>query len=74
MTGMVTEEKIRRINELAAKSKSTGLTEKEKAEQKALRNEYIQAVRRSLKANLELIRLVDENGREIGPLPRKYKH
>ncbi|WP_153944897.1 DUF896 domain-containing protein, partial [Acinetobacter baumannii] len=28
---MVTEEKIRRINELAAKSKQAGLTDKEKA-------------------------------------------
>jgi uncharacterized protein YnzC (UPF0291/DUF896 family) len=73
---MVTEEKIRRINELAAKSKSTGLTEEEKAEQKALRNEYIQAVRGSLRANLESIRLVDEEGHELGPLPKKkkYKH
>lgn len=73
---MVTEEKIRRINELAAKSKRAGLTDKEKAEQKALRNEYIQAVRSSLQANLESIRLVDEDGKQIGPLPHKdkYKH
>ncbi|WP_047155336.1 DUF896 domain-containing protein [Aneurinibacillus tyrosinisolvens] len=71
---MVTDEKIKRINELAAKAKASGLTEKEKAEQKSLRNEYIQAVRGSLRANLDSIRLVDENGKEIGPLPTKYKH
>ncbi|GED15020.1 DUF896 domain-containing protein [Aneurinibacillus migulanus] len=73
---MVTEEKIRRINELSAKSKRIGLTEEEKAEQAALRNEYIQAVRGSLKANLDSIRLVDESGKEVGPLSKKkkYKH
>ena len=33
----MTQEKIARINELAKKSKTTGLTEAEKAEQQALR-------------------------------------
>ena len=37
----MTQEKIARINELAKKSKTTGLTEAEKAEQQALRREYI---------------------------------
>ena len=31
---------IKRINELSKKSKTTGLTEEEKAEQNELRNEY----------------------------------
>ena len=35
----MTEEKIARINALAKKSKTTGLTETEKAEQQALRQE-----------------------------------
>ena len=35
----MTNEKIARINELARKSKTTGLTEAEKAEQQALRQE-----------------------------------
>ena len=34
----MTKEKIARINELAHKSKTTGLTEAEKAEQQALRS------------------------------------
>ena len=74
---MVTEEKIRRINELVAKSKTpAGLTDAEKAEQKELRAEYIQAVRYSLKANLESIHLVDEDGKDLGPLSKhgKLKH
>ena len=35
----MTQEKIARINELAKKSKTTGLTEAEKAEQQARRRE-----------------------------------
>ena len=37
----MTEEKIKRINELARKQKSEGLTEEEKQEQYVLRREYI---------------------------------
>ena len=39
--------KIDRINELARKSKVEPLTDEEKAEQKALRDEYIAEFRRS---------------------------
>ena len=46
-------EKILRINALAAKSKKEGLTPEEKAEQQALRKEYIEAFRRSTVAALE---------------------
>ena len=41
------KEKIARINELAKKSKSEGLTPAEAAEQKALREEYIRDFRAS---------------------------
>ena len=44
----MTQEKIARINELAKKSKTTGLTEAEKAEQQALRKEYIEDMKSSL--------------------------
>ena len=46
----MTNEKIARINELARKSKTTGLTEAEKAEQQALRQEYVADVKASLRA------------------------
>ena len=49
----MTEEKIQRINELARKSRSEGLTEDEKKEQQKLRDEYRAAVRRSLIGSLE---------------------
>ncbi len=48
----MTNEKIARINELARKSKATGLTEAEKAEQQALRQEYVADVKASLRAQL----------------------
>ncbi len=54
------QEKINRINELARKSKTVGLTESEKAEQTELRNEYRKAVTGNLKAQLENIRFVEK--------------
>ena len=43
------QKKIDRINELAKKMKTVGLTEEEKAEQAVLRREYIDSFKRSLK-------------------------
>lgn len=51
--------KIERINELARKSKTSGLTDAEKAEQKALRDEYRSEFRRSLEAQLKSIEFYD---------------
>lgn len=56
--------KLDRINELARKAKAEGLTEVEKAEQQTLRAEYIAAYRKSLRAQLENMVLVDEDGNE----------
>ena len=42
------KEKVARINELARKQKAEGLTDEEKAEQKALRDEYIADFRISM--------------------------
>lgn len=60
--------KIDRINELARKSKTQGLTPEEKEEQAVLRREYIDAVKASLRANLDNTYLVDEKGnkRKLG--------
>lgn len=55
------ETKILRINELAKKAKNEGLSEEEKIEQKALRDEYIAAVRKNFKATLDNIKIVDKN-------------
>lgn len=58
----MTEEKINRINELARKQKSVGLTEEEKAEQFKLRREYIDSFKRSLVSQLENTYIVEEDG------------
>ena len=47
------KEKLNRINELAKKSKETELTADEKAEQAALRQEYINEIRLSFGAMLD---------------------
>ena len=47
------KKKVDRINYLARKSKSEGLTEEEKAEQQVLRQEYIEDYRRSLRGILD---------------------
>lgn len=54
------EKKILRINELAKKSKQEGLTDAEKAEQAALREEYLSAVRRNLRNTLDNVEIVDK--------------
>lgn len=47
------KEKIERINALARKSKAEGLTDAEKAEQKALRDEYIREFRAQFQSTLD---------------------
>lgn len=58
----MTKEKITRINELARKMKTVGLTEQEKAEQAALRKEYVASVVENLKSQLDNTYVVDEHG------------
>nr|WP_296157788.1 DUF896 domain-containing protein [uncultured Blautia sp.] len=55
-------EKIDRINTLAHKAKSVGLTEEEKAEQAELRQEYLAAVRNNLRAQLNNIDIKEKDG------------
>lgn len=57
---MVTDAEIKRINELAKKAKGQGLTEEEKAEQQVLRRKYIDAMKASLKANLDSIKYIED--------------
>lgn len=57
------QKKIDRINELARKAKTPdGLTEEEKVERAMLRQEYVNSVLGSLRAELDHTYLVDENG------------
>lgn len=67
----MTEEKIDRINTLAHKSKSVGLTEDEKNEQAALRREYIDSMKASLVGQLENTYIIDEKGNKKKVKKRK---
>ena len=69
----MTEERIARLNELARKKKTIGLTEEEKQEQAMLRQEYLAAIRASLEAQLDNVYYVDDAGQEQ-KLKRKEEH
>ncbi len=58
----VTQEQIDRINVLARKAKTEGLTEEEKAERDALRKAYIEAFRESTRAAVESLYIQQEDG------------
>ena len=58
------KEKLDRISELARKSRSQGLSEEELAEQKSLREEYIQSLRTNFRAVLDNIEFVDDKGKK----------
>ena len=65
----MTDEQIRRISELAQKSRTPqGLTEAERTEQAQLRRMYIDAMKASLKSQLDHTIVIDEKGR-----PRRLK-
>ena len=60
---MITDEKVARINELARKYRTAeGLTEEEKAEQAALRREYVDAVKASLAGHLDNTVVLNPDG------------
>ncbi|MCT2536399.1 DUF896 domain-containing protein [Aquibacillus koreensis] len=64
---MLSKEKIERINMLARKSKSEGLTKEEKEEQQTLRQEYLKNVRSSFKNQFKGMTVLDPNGEDVTP-------
>jgi len=65
------QNKIDRINALYHKSKAVGLTEEEKMEQAALRKEYIETIRKNMRAHLNNISIQEKDG-TITDLGKKY--
>lgn len=65
------QQKIDRINELYRKSKSEGLSDAEKTEQKILRQEYMELVRRNLRSQLNNIDIEQKDGTVVN-LGEKY--
>lgn len=68
---MTMDERIARINELYHKSQNVGLTTEEKDEQQRLRREYVDSIKRNMKAQLDNIDIVEKDG-SITNLGEKY--
>lgn len=58
---------LKRINELAHKNKTVGLTKAEKAERKKLRDQYLANFREAFRSNIEMMRIYDKDGKEVTP-------
>lgn len=56
---MITEQMIARINELAKKANTFGLSDEELEERNDLRKRYIEAFKKSLRTQLDSIEIVD---------------
>ncbi|MCZ8521485.1 MULTISPECIES: DUF896 domain-containing protein [Paenibacillus] len=52
--------RVKRINELARKAKTEGLTDEEMDERNELRRKYIDSFKSNLRTQLENIKFVDE--------------
>lgn len=64
---MLSKEKLERINALAKKSRESGLTPEEKAEQQKLRQEYLTAFRGGMRNHIEGLKLIDPTGQDVTP-------
>ena len=64
---MLDPKKIERINELARKKKTVGLTQVEQDEQLLLRQEYLAAFRGGMRNHIEGLKVVDEDGNDVTP-------
>ncbi|KRM12041.1 DUF896 domain-containing protein (plasmid) [Paucilactobacillus suebicus] len=61
------KELVARINELAHKAKSVGLTEEETIERKKLRSQFLANFRASFKSDIEMMQVFDKSGKEVTP-------
>lgn len=61
------EKLLKRINELAHKNREEGLTEAETKERAKLRKEYLKNFREAMRSNIEMMRIFDDNGKEVTP-------
>lgn len=64
------KEKVERINELARKSRTLGLTEEEKEEQHLLRTQYLREFRANMEETLRCVQVQQPDG-TVEPLRKK---
>ena len=67
------QKKIKRINELYKKSKTTGLTEEERMEQQSPRTEYRMSIINNLSASLDHVSIQNPDG-SITKVKKKSGH
>lgn len=65
--GQIPQNLIDRINELANKKKTVGLTTEEQEEQKSLRETYLSIFREGFRSRIEMLQVYDKSGREVTP-------
>lgn len=70
---MLSKEKLQRISVLSKKSKAQGLTVEEAKEQTALRKEYLDTFRSSMRETIENVRVFDPEGNEVTPEKLRQK-
>ncbi len=58
---------IARINVLANKAKTTGLTEEEAKEQSKLRGKYLETFRKQVLNSIENVKVIDPLGNDVTP-------
>lgn len=64
---MLSAVKMKRINELSKKSKTSGLSIEEAKEQTQLRKEYLETFRSSMRNTIEQVKVVDPDGNDVTP-------
>lgn len=64
---MVSEDLLKRINELARKARNEGLTDREKEEQQELRQKYLENFRQNFKGQLASMTVIDPEGNDVTP-------
>lgn len=64
---MLSKEKIARINELSKLAKAGKLTEELAKERTALRKEYLDVFRSTMRDTIEHVKVVDEEGNDVTP-------
>ena len=64
---MLSKDKMARINELARKKKTTGLTLSEAKEQSQLRSEYLATFRSAMLDTLTNTKIIDPEGNDVTP-------
>ncbi|AYF92482.1 DUF896 domain-containing protein [Apilactobacillus bombintestini] len=58
---------IPRINELAHKAKSDGLTKQEEAERADLRKKYLKRFKENMRSQIEMVQVYNKSGKEVTP-------